>query len=476
MKLGIDRAQPPEGICGEPLLSIGLLECLLPEFGAELEDSISGPVGQQNEEVSEIPPRLDVVETTRGDEGGEDAVPFTAVLTAQEEPVSASDNLAAQLELTKIVVDRQLAVVEKTAQRFPLIARITQRDKDRRLFYHQGPLGIAPLEKLVGDGFGSLQANLLLDVRRLVCNLTLYFKQLSDQPDGDHGPVRVGGQCIIKVSSTVGEAARLDSLRCIPEQLVIDDVCVGDNEAFVVPEHIVDRLAVVVPRVFVQHMFSICDAHEEMTPDTLLWGLDQDAGGISGDTVGIHGVFPHDVVDQPRELGGLFYPTAQSGASQHDLLPCEDALLSVERDVVGVLADNDVSQQAGSGQAFFYRFCGQRRSDDTRRVVSFARKLGADDLYADQCRGPPLQGFGDIFADFLEGVRIRLYLGWNRQFDALDRQVLWKGLTTAAFFPLPRCFFAAAIGYRGGLFFLERLKGFRGFKETEGQLLISDAL
>ena len=54
INLRITSGDAMEGIGGEPLPSVGLLECLLPEFGRELEGSVAGPVRKEDEEVAEI--------------------------------------------------------------------------------------------------------------------------------------------------------------------------------------------------------------------------------------------------------------------------------------------------------------------------------------------------------------------------------------------------------------------------------------
>ena len=87
----------------EALTSIGVLECLLPVFGSQLEDPVFRPVGEQDENISDISPGFDAVELAGGDERGEDTVPFTAVFTAQEEPIFSADNLLTEIELAEVM-------------------------------------------------------------------------------------------------------------------------------------------------------------------------------------------------------------------------------------------------------------------------------------------------------------------------------------------------------------------------------------
>lgn len=51
-----------EGVSGEQLLSVLLLQGLLPVLGRELEDSVLRPGWQQAEDVAQVGPGLDVVQ------------------------------------------------------------------------------------------------------------------------------------------------------------------------------------------------------------------------------------------------------------------------------------------------------------------------------------------------------------------------------------------------------------------------------
>jgi hypothetical protein len=77
-----------EDVGGEPLLSVLLLESLLPVRGGELEEALGGPGWQQAEEVSEVGERLESVELAAGQEGDEGGVHFAGFVGAQEEPIA----------------------------------------------------------------------------------------------------------------------------------------------------------------------------------------------------------------------------------------------------------------------------------------------------------------------------------------------------------------------------------------------------
>ena len=71
----------------EPLLSVLLLEGLLPVDGGELEDAPSRPAGDEAEEVAQVGRGLDLVQLAAGEERDEGGVHLTAVVGAQEDPV-----------------------------------------------------------------------------------------------------------------------------------------------------------------------------------------------------------------------------------------------------------------------------------------------------------------------------------------------------------------------------------------------------
>src|SRR5688572_27883669 len=98
---------PEQTSSGEPMLSLWLLSTLLPALGSELEDGVLRPARQERQDVAQVRPRLDVVELAARDKRGRDGVPFGTIVTSAEAPVRSTDDLAAQLELTEIVVETQ---------------------------------------------------------------------------------------------------------------------------------------------------------------------------------------------------------------------------------------------------------------------------------------------------------------------------------------------------------------------------------
>ncbi len=95
---------------------------------------------------------IDAVEASAGEERNEDGIDGCAIVAADEEPVSTTEDLPAQVELADVVVCGEAAVVEETAEGDALIARVLQRGLDGRLVEHARQLGVAPLEKPIDDG------------------------------------------------------------------------------------------------------------------------------------------------------------------------------------------------------------------------------------------------------------------------------------------------------------------------------------
>src|SRR6185312_16972439 len=110
----------PEDVGVEPLLSVLVLEGLVPVEGRELEDPPDRPAGQEAEKVAEVGPGLDVVQLAARQQGDEGGVDLGGVVGADEEPVLPSDRFPPQRPLGAIVVDGETAVVEKPLQRDPL--------------------------------------------------------------------------------------------------------------------------------------------------------------------------------------------------------------------------------------------------------------------------------------------------------------------------------------------------------------------
>src|SRR5690349_11726847 len=91
----------------EGLLSVALLEGLAPVGGRELEQAICGPAGHEAEQVAQICERFKLMQAAAGQDRDEDGVHFSTVVAAHEKPVLPADNLAAEVQLADVVVQRQ---------------------------------------------------------------------------------------------------------------------------------------------------------------------------------------------------------------------------------------------------------------------------------------------------------------------------------------------------------------------------------
>jgi len=101
----------------EGLLSLALLEGLLPVGGRELEDAAQRPAWQKAEEIAHVCERLDLVQAAAGEQGHEGGVDLAAVVAADEEPVLAPHDLTPEIQLADVVVQRQAAVVQESPER-----------------------------------------------------------------------------------------------------------------------------------------------------------------------------------------------------------------------------------------------------------------------------------------------------------------------------------------------------------------------
>ena len=117
----------------EGLLSVALLEGLAPVGGRELEQAICGPAGHEAEQVAQICERFKLMQAAAGQDRDEDGVHFGTVVAAHEKPVLPADNLAAEVQLADVVVQRQATVVQEATQRHLLVACVADRLGNGRL-------------------------------------------------------------------------------------------------------------------------------------------------------------------------------------------------------------------------------------------------------------------------------------------------------------------------------------------------------
>ncbi len=105
-----------------------------------------------------------------------------------------------------------------------------------------------------------------------------------------------------------------------------------------------------------------------------------------------------DSIGQGFQQGGGFAdPDDQGGAVEIEALAVEDLALAVKRQVIGILADQDMGQKARPGAAALDGARRKRRLDEA--FAAGAGQPGPDDPVHDEAAGDILEFFGDVFAD-----------------------------------------------------------------------------
>src|SRR4051812_29666918 len=171
------------------LLSFGLLESLLPVGGSELEQAIGRPRADEAEQIADVAVGLDVVEACAGEQRDEGHVCERAVIAADEEPVSTTEDLPAQIEFADVVVCGEAAVVEESPQRDALVASVSKRVLDRRLVEHVRKFGVTPLEKAIDDWATFVASDSLFVFSRRIRDGPLNPKKRANMRQADLGPL-----------------------------------------------------------------------------------------------------------------------------------------------------------------------------------------------------------------------------------------------------------------------------------------------
>src|SRR5690606_39249564 len=153
---------------------------------------------------------LDAVELAAGQQRDEDRVDARALIAAQEEPVLAPEDLATEVLLGHIVVEREAAVLEESGERGALIAGVPDGLRDRRLIEDDGGLFVAPGEEGIDDGPGFLAAGILAFFAGCRPDRALDPVESTDQRERMLGTRGVGAEGLVEVPPTVGPASDLD--------------------------------------------------------------------------------------------------------------------------------------------------------------------------------------------------------------------------------------------------------------------------
>jgi hypothetical protein len=107
---------------------------------------------------------------------------------------------------------------------------------------------------------------------------------------------------------------------------------------------------------------------------------------------------PADGVGERREQrGGLADPVGEGGAVEIEPIALEDLALAIERQVVGVLADQHMREQARAGATTLDGTQRQRRLDEA--LAAGTGQPRADDPVHDEAAGDVFQLLGHVLAD-----------------------------------------------------------------------------
>src|SRR4051812_49436443 len=171
----------PEDVGVEPLLSVLVLEGLLPVDGGQVEDAGAGPAREQAEEIAEVAPGLDVVELAAREQGDEGCVDLAGVVAPDEQPVFSAHRFTPEGALGAVVVHGQTAVVEEALKGDTLVERVADGLGRGGLVQRAAGLLLAPGEEGLDDGPGLHPAGLESRLGRPRGPGALDAKQLADE-------------------------------------------------------------------------------------------------------------------------------------------------------------------------------------------------------------------------------------------------------------------------------------------------------
>src|SRR5579872_4424490 len=332
----------------EPLLSVLVLEGLVPVHGSELENAAMGPARQEAEEVAQVGPRLDVVQLAAREKRDESGVDLSGVVGADEEPVLAADGFAAQRALGAVIVDGQATVVEKPFERRALVARVADRLGRGRLVEGVLDLALAPFEEGGDDRLGLLEPGFEPLLGRGGGPGALVAEESSDEGERLSGALGIGQQRLEPVPAQMRPARDLDEGAALVE-VVENGVRVSDEVALVAVEQPVDGRRVVLGGVAKEHVALGRDDDPEVATPTFVASLDQDAGRVRAQIRRGKRVRPHRVDERLREIAERLVPAADRRAREVEPLAAVDALEPMQRQVILPATDDRVGEQAGAG-------------------------------------------------------------------------------------------------------------------------------
>ena len=144
---------------------------------------------------------------------------------------------------------------------------------------------------------------------------------------------------------------------------------------------------------------------------------------VGEDRLGRQDMTPDGIGEGFQQGGGLADPVGQCRAIQIEAFAVEDLALAVERQVVGILADQDMGQETRAGAAPLYGPRGQRGLDEA--FAAGAGQARPHDAVHEEAPGDVFQFFRDFFPDPAQApAAIGTGLRARGQFDLHPRDVV----------------------------------------------------
>lgn len=210
-----------EDVRVEPLLSLGLLESLLPVHRGEFEQAMLGPARQEAEQIAQVDLRVESVHARASEQGNEDGVHDSGIVAAEEELVFPAEHFAPEVKLADIVAEGEPTVVEEASQCDALVARVADSCRKRGLIENAFSFEVAPFEELIDYGPRLRPAHLLFLVARRVRDGPLDAKQRTDVRERYLASLGVGCERLEEVATGMRPAANFYHFAVFIEVVVV---------------------------------------------------------------------------------------------------------------------------------------------------------------------------------------------------------------------------------------------------------------
>ena len=378
-------------------------------IGQEFFEAVDGMAGDALEQTGEVGPGIESCAAGAFDEGEEDRRGLASAGASGEEPVLAAHGDGADGALDGVVVDGKAAVLCIGNEFGPVVERVADGLSQRGFWEHVEAL-VHPGAKLGENGCAPFLAQ---GLARRACEFALTGFALdvvktADDGDGGFGARVSGAGGLDEFAPRVRPAPRVAALgSAIVLQRCIDGVVVAHEPAGKVAEHFPRAVAPAglskindgVRRVFV----AVIDPQVAFPCRAFFpSGIEHPDGSLVGaDHLRALAKAPLHQVDQRREqIGQLHQPAAGLSPRQVNARALEHALLPAQRQVVGVLGDEEVGEQRRVRGGARQRHLRQRGLRDGVLAVA-AGVARANILLHEEARGNERRLLRHVLADAL---------------------------------------------------------------------------